>query len=137
MRASGRRGAGAPPSGARDPREAFVKSELRNRQIVLAARPVGLPKSSDFRLVEGPIPEPAPGEFLVAGRYLSLDPYMRGRMSDAPSYARPVQVGEVMVGAVVGAVVRSNHPDFRVGDIVEDRVGWQEYGLSGGRDARK
>jgi NADPH-dependent curcumin reductase len=114
-----------------------VKTEHRNRQILLAARPVGLPKPGDFRLVEGPIPGPGPGEFLLAGRYLSLDPYMRGRMSDAPSYARPVQVGEVMVGAVVGEVARSNHPDFRVGDIVEDRVGWQEYGLSSGRDARR
>ena len=112
-------------------------TESRNRQIVLAARPVGLPKPSDFRLVETPIPEPGPGEMLIRARYLSLDPYMRGRMSDAPSYARPVAVGEVMVGAVVGAVVRSRHPDFAEGDVVEERLGWQEYGLSRGREARK
>ncbi len=112
-------------------------TESRNRQIVLAARPAGLPKPSDFRLVETPIPEPGPGEMLVRARYLSLDPYMRGRMSDAPSYARPVAVGEVMVGAVVGAVVRSRHPDFAEGDVVEERLGWQEYGLSRGREARK
>jgi NADPH-dependent curcumin reductase CurA len=109
----------------------------RNRQILLAARPVGLPKPSDFRLVEAPVPEPGPGQFLVRARYLSLDPYMRGRMSDAPSYARPVQVGEVMTGAVVGEVVRSSHPDFAVGQVVEDRIGWQEYGLSSGREARR
>jgi NADPH-dependent curcumin reductase CurA len=109
----------------------------RNRQIVLAARPIGLPKPSDFRLVEAPIPEPGPGEMLVRARYLSLDPYMRGRMSDAPSYARPVALGEVMVGAVVGEVVRSRHPDFAEGDVVEERLGWQEYGLSRGREARK
>jgi NADPH-dependent curcumin reductase CurA len=111
-------------------------TESRNRQIVLAARPVGLPKPSDFRLVETPIPEPGPGEMLVRARYLSLDPYMRGRMSEAPSYARPVAIGEVMVGAVVGDVVRSRHPDFAEGDVVEERLGWQEYGLSRGREAR-
>jgi NADPH-dependent curcumin reductase CurA len=109
----------------------------RNRQIVLAARPVGLPEPGDFRLVETPIPEPAPGEMLVRARYLSLDPYMRGRMSDARSYARPVGVGEVMVGATVGEVIRSRHPDFAEGDVVEERLGWQEYGLSRGREARK
>jgi hypothetical protein len=109
----------------------------RNRQIQLAARPVGMPRPSDFRLVETPVPEPGPGEFLVRARYLSLDPYMRGRMSDAPSYARPVGVGEVMVGAVVGDVVRSNHPDFEVGDVIEERLGWQEYAVSSGREARK
>jgi len=109
----------------------------RNRQVLLAARPVGLPQPSDFHLVDTPVPEPGPGQFLVRGRYLSLDPYMRGRMSDAPSYARPVQIGEVMTGAVVGEVVRSHHPDFAVGEIVEDRLGWQEYGVSSGREARK
>ncbi len=109
----------------------------RNRRIVLAARPVGLPKPEDFRLVEAPVPEPGPGEMLVRARWLSLDPYMRGRMSDAPSYARPVAVGEVMVGAVVGEVVRSHHPDFAVGDVVEERLGWQEYAVSRGREARK
>ena len=112
-------------------------SRTTNRQIVLAARPVGLPKPDDFRLVETPVPEPGPGEMLVRARWLSLDPYMRGRMSDAPSYARPVAIGEVMVGAVVGEVVRSSHPDFAVGDVVEERLGWQEYAISRGREARK
>ncbi len=109
----------------------------RNRQIVLAARPVGLPKPSDFRLVETPIPEPGPGEFLVRARYLSLDPYMRGRMSEAPSYARSLAIGEVMVGAIVGEVVRSHHPDFAAGDVIEERLGWQEYAVSRGTEARK
>jgi NADPH-dependent curcumin reductase CurA len=112
-------------------------SRTTNRQIVLAARPVGLPKPEDFRLVETPVPEPGPGEMLVRARWLSLDPYMRGRMSDAPSYARPVAIGEVMVGAVVGEVVRSSHPDFAAGDVVEERLGWQEYAISRGREARK
>jgi NADPH-dependent curcumin reductase len=112
-------------------------SRTTNRQIVLAARPVGLPKPEDFRLVETPVPEPGPGEMLVRARWLSLDPYMRGRMSDAPSYARPVAIGEVMVGAVVGEVVRSRHPDFAAGDVVEERLGWQEYAISRGREARK
>ncbi len=112
-------------------------SRTTNRQIVLAARPVGLPKPEDFRLVEAPVPEPGPGEMLVRARWLSLDPYMRGRMSDAPSYARPVAIGEVMVGAVVGEVVRSSHPDFAAGDVVEERLGWQEYAISRGREARK
>jgi NADPH-dependent curcumin reductase CurA len=108
-----------------------------NRQILLAARPVGFPRDEDFRLVESPIPEPGPGQFLVRSIYLSLDPYMRGRMSAARSYARPVEIGEVMEGSVVGEVVRSRHPGFGPGDIVEERIGWQEYGLSSGQGARK
>jgi hypothetical protein len=82
-----------------------------NRQIVLVARPEGLPKPSDFRLVETPMPEPAEGQFLVKTNYLSVDPYMRGRISEAKSYAEPVQIGQVMVGGTVGigiAEVRAN-----------------------------
>jgi hypothetical protein len=112
-------------------------TESRNRQILLAARPVGYPKPEDFRLVETPIPEPADGEFLVRGVYLSLDPYMRGRMSAQKSYVRPVEIGAVMEGGVVGQVVRSRHPGFAEGEIVEGRFGWQEYALSSGRGARK
>ena len=80
-----------------------------NRQIVLAARPEGVPKPSDFQLVETPMPEPAEGQFLVKTHYLSVDPYMRGRISEAKSYAEPVQIGEVMVGGTVGTVVESQH----------------------------
>jgi len=108
-----------------------------NRQVLLAARPVGFPRESDFRLVETPIPEPGPGELLVRVVYLSLDPYMRGRMSGQRSYVRPVELGEVMEGGVVGEVMRSRHPGFAEGDIVEGRLGWQEYAVSDGQGIRK
>ena len=108
-----------------------------NRQICLAARPVGEPKPADFALVETPIPVPGPGQMLLRTLWLSLDPYMRGRMSDAKSYAKPVALGEVMVGGTVARVEASNHPDFRPGDIVEGRTGWQDYALSDGRELRR
>ncbi|HVJ51494.1 MAG TPA: NADP-dependent oxidoreductase [Aliidongia sp.] len=107
-----------------------------NRQITLAARPVGEPKESDFALVEAPIPAPGPGQALLRTLWLSLDPYMRGRMSDAKSYAKPVQIGEVMTGGTVSEVVSSNVEGFKPGDIVEGRTGWQEYALSNGSDLR-
>ena len=78
-----------------------------NRQILLASRPVGVPKESDFRLVESPVGAPGEGECLVRGAYLSVDPYMRGRLRDRKSYAPPVQVGDVMVGGVAGRVIES------------------------------
>ncbi len=108
-----------------------------NRQITLAARPVGYPKEADFRLVERPVPELQPGEVLVRTIWLSLDPYQRGRLSEAKSYAPPVQLGEVIVGGVVGKVIESKNPAFAVGDIVEDRLGWQEYAISTGFTLRK
>jgi NADPH-dependent curcumin reductase len=107
------------------------------RQVRLAARPVGYPKESDFRLIESPVPDPGTGEFLVRVVYLSLDPYMRGRMSDARSYVPPVALGDVMEGGTVGEVVRSNHPGYAVGDIVEGRLGWQEYAVSAGKGVRR
>ncbi len=110
---------------------------MLNRQITLAARPVGLPKESDFNLIETPIPAPNDGQLLVKILYLSVDPYMRGRMNDAKSYAKPVALGEVMVGGTVGKVIASKHPDYQVGDYVESRLGWQEYALSDGTDLRK
>lgn len=110
---------------------------MNNRRILLTARPEGLPKPTDFRLVETPAPEPGDGEMLLRTLYLSLDPYMRGRMRDAKSYAPPVPLDEVMVGGVVGEVTASRHPDYAVGDIVEGRTGWQEYGLSDGADMRR
>ncbi|MBW8725528.1 MAG: NADP-dependent oxidoreductase [Inquilinus limosus] len=103
-----------------------------NRRILLAARPVGEPKDTDFRLVGEPVPTPGPGQLLLRTLWLSLDPYMRGRMSDAKSYATPVEIGEVMVGGAVGRVVASNHSGFAPGDIVEGRTGWQDYALSDG-----
>jgi NADPH-dependent curcumin reductase CurA len=107
-----------------------------NRRIILAARPVGEPKPGDFSLVEAPIPTPGPGEMLLRTIYLSLDPYMRGRMSDAKSYAAPVKIGDAMVGGTVNEVVASNLPGFKPGDIVEGNSGWQEYALSAGTGVR-
>ncbi|OYV96037.1 MAG: NADP-dependent oxidoreductase [Acidobacteria bacterium 21-70-11] len=108
-----------------------------NKQITLAARPVGLPRVSDFHLVYSPVPSPSEGEVLVRSVYLSLDPYMRGRMSDAESYARPVAIGEVMTGGAVASVVESRHADFLAGDTVEGMLGWQEYAIAQGRELRK
>lgn len=108
-----------------------------NKQITLAVRPVGFPKESDFRLVEAPVPTPGPGQFLVQSLYLSVDPYMRGRMNAAKSYAPPVELGGVMVGGVVGQVVESHHPRFAAGEIVEGYFGWQQYAVSDGVGARK
>jgi len=108
-----------------------------NRQITLAARPVGFPKVSDFHLIYSPLPSPAAGEALVRSVYLSLDPYMRGRMSDAKSYARPVAIGEVMPGGAVGCVVESRAPELLAGDTVEGMLGWQEYAVTQGHGLRK
>lgn len=108
-----------------------------NKQIILAQRPEGLPKESDFKLVESPIPTPAAGEILVRTLYLSVDPYMRGRMNDVKSYAPPVKLGEVMVGGAVGQVMQSNLAQFQKGDIVEGFFGWQEYAVSDGKGVRK
>ena len=112
-------------------------SKGRNRRIVLAARPTGEPQESDFRLDESGIAQPGPGQMLVRTIYLSLDPYMRGRMSAARSYAPPVEVGDVMVGGAVSEVIESQHADFRPGDLVEGRTGWQDYALSDGKGLRK
>lgn len=108
-----------------------------NRQFLLAARPVGMPKESDFNLVESTVPEPAANQFLVRAHYLSVDPYMRGRMNDVKSYAKPVQIGEVMTGGVVGEVVASNHPDYKAGDFAVGQFGWQEYAVTDGAGVRK
>jgi NADPH-dependent curcumin reductase CurA len=105
-----------------------------NRQIVLASRPKGKPTHENFKLLETPVPEPGESQVLLETLYLSLDPYMRGRMSDAPSYAPPVNLGEVMVGGTVSRVVSSRHPKFKQGDLVVSFSGWQDYALSDGRD---
>ena len=107
------------------------------RRVVLVRRPPGEPAESDFRVEEAAMPEPRHGEVLVKVHYLSLDPYQRGRMRDAASYAAPVGLGEVMTGGIVGEVVKSEHAGFKVGDIVEDRLGWQEYAVGGGPTLRK
>lgn len=107
---------------------------LINRRIVLARRPDGAPLPQDFRLEEVAIPVPAAGQVLLQTVYLSLDPYMRGRMSDAASYAPPLALGDVMVGGTVSRVVVSRHSQFREGDLVLGFDGWQEYALSDGSD---
>ncbi len=107
------------------------------RRIVLARRPPAEPSETDFRLEEVAMPVPGANQVLVRVIYLSLDPYMRGRMRDVASYAPPVPIDGVMAGGTVGEVVASNNPAFKPGDIVEERLGWQEYGLSNGGSLRK
>jgi hypothetical protein len=104
-----------------------------NRRWVLNARPQGAPTAADFRLERCPVPTPAMGQVLLRTLYLSLDPYMRGRMSDGPSYAAPVAIGDVMVGGTVSCVEVSRHADFKVGERVVGYGGWQDYALSDGR----
>lgn len=108
-----------------------------NRRIVLALRPVGAPTPENFRLEEVDLPSPAEGQVVLRTLSLSLDPYMRGRMSDAPSYATPVAVGGVMVGATVSRVEDSKHPGFRPGDVVLAYSGWQDYAVSDGTGLAK
>ena len=104
----------------------------KNRQILLASRPRGEPTPDNFKLVETDVPEPGPGQMLLHTVYLSLDPYMRGRMDAGASYVPPVEVGEVMEGGAVCEVVTSNLPRYKAGDIVVAGTGWQEYALSDG-----
>ncbi|WP_018624363.1 NADP-dependent oxidoreductase [Kangiella aquimarina] len=105
-----------------------------NRQILLASRPKGAPTDDDFRLVESAKPEPKEDEILLKTIYLSLDPYMRGRMNDAKSYADPVELDQVMVGGTVSQVEASNNDKFAVGDWVLSQNGWQDYSVSDGKD---
>jgi NADPH-dependent curcumin reductase len=108
-----------------------------NRQILLKSRPAGAPGLDNFALVERPVPEPGDGQILVRHSWMSLDPYMRGRMSDAKSYAKPVEVGAVMTAGTVGEVVKSRRDDFREGDTVQLQGGWQDYAVSDGKGVRK
>jgi len=105
-----------------------------NRRIVLNERPNGMPDSNTLRLEKLPIPEASAGEMLLRTEYLSLDPYMRGRMNDAKSYAEPVRVGEVMTGQVVAVVEHSDVKGFEVGDSVLSGSGWQDYAVSDGTE---
>ena len=108
------------------------QSPAINRRIVLNSRPHGAPRPDNFRLETAALPEPTDGQLLLRTVYLSLDPYMRGRMSDSPSYAPPVEDGGVMVGGAVCRVEQSMHPDFDPGDWVLANTGWQDYALSSG-----
>src|SRR5258707_2560816 len=109
----------------------------QGKRIILASRPAGEPKPSDFRLEECPVPTPGAGEVLLRTIWLSLDPYMRGRMSDGPSYARPVPINGVMEGGTVSEVIASNNPAFAKGDIVLPRAGWQTHAISAGKGLTK
>ena len=108
-----------------------------NRQVLLASRPQGWVREENFRIVDAPVPDPGPGEVLVRGEWLSLDPYMRGRMNEAKSYTAPVEIGQVMVGQVVGEVLESRDPAFSVGDKVLAPLGWQLYGVAAAKSLRK
>ena len=109
---------------------------MTGRQVLLRRRPVGRPAAGDFELVTVPVRDLAEGELLRRTIYLSLDPYMRGRMSDAPSYAAPVAIDQPMVGHTVSVVVQSRNPGFSPGDIVAGYDGWRDFGISNGADLR-
>jgi len=110
---------------------------MENKRIVLASRPQGWVTEDNFRLETGTVAKPAEGEVLVKNLWLSLDPYMRGRMSDAKSYVKGVDIGEVMVGQTVGEVVESKHPGFKAGDKVLTQLGWQLAGIAKGEALTK
>jgi hypothetical protein len=109
----------------------------KNRRFVLAKRPQGMPTREDLHLEEVTVPTPGKGEVLLRTLFLSLDPYMRGRMSDAKSYSAPIGIGEVIVGGTVSRVESSQHPDYQPGDLVLADSGWQDYSISNGEGLRK
>src|SRR5262245_8927420 len=108
-----------------------------NKRILLTHRPKGLPRSTDFRIEEAAVPLPDEGEILLRTLYLSLDPYMRGRMDTRKSYAVPVEIGQIMEGGTVAEVVESRHENFAKGEIVLSHSGWQRYAISDGQGLRK
>ena len=105
-----------------------------NRIFTLAARPVGFPKESDFELIEEPRPVPGDGQFLIRTRFVSVDPYMRGRMNEQRSYADPFEIGKPIYGGAVGEIVESTNENFPIGGFVQGMWGWQDYALSDGSD---
>jgi NADPH-dependent curcumin reductase len=107
------------------------------RQIVLASRPAGTPNLGNFRLEAGSMPIPAEGQLLLLTKYLSLDPYMRGRMNDAKSYATPVELGHVMEGEVVAEILESRHPRYRQGELVLGKIGWRTHAAVAAEDVRR
>jgi NADPH-dependent curcumin reductase len=109
-------------------RVAVMQKPVMNTQVLLASRPKGQVSEDNFRIVETPIPEPGDGEVLVKNEWLSLDPYMRGRMNDAKSYVPPVELDAVMVGQTVGEIVASRDSKLKPGDKVLTSLGWQRYG---------
>lgn len=115
----------------------MLEKQTINRKIVLNSRPVGAPTPDNFRLEESAKPVPVAGQILLRTLYLSLDPYMRGRMSDAQSYAPPVEVGAEMIGGTVARVESSLHPDYQAGDLVLGFNGWQDFAVSDGTGLTK
>ncbi|HEY0382692.1 MAG TPA: NADP-dependent oxidoreductase [Candidatus Elarobacter sp.] len=113
------------------------RTGVRNRQVVLASRPDGIPQAQHFRIVETPVPEPGPGHFLVRNRFLGVEPAMRGWVSAVANYAEPVAIGAVMRSFAAGTVVESQHPEFAAGDLVAGMFGWQDYAVSDGSGVRK
>jgi NADPH-dependent curcumin reductase CurA len=114
-----------------------TQEPTKNHQILLSSRPSGEPSPDNFQLTETEIPKPGPGQMLLRTIYLSLDPYMRGRMNAGPSYAPPVEIGEVMGGQSVCEVVESNVPNYYPGDIVLAATGWQDFSVSNGEETQK
>ncbi len=110
---------------------------MQNQRIVLASRPEGWVTEQNFELQTAAMPQPRDGEVLVKNAYLSLDPYMRGRMNEGKSYAAKQEIGEVMIGGTVGEVIESKNPKFAAGDQVLGMFGWQQYGLSDGKGLNK
>ncbi len=108
-----------------------------NRQILFVKRPTGMPDASCFKLIESAVPRTAEGQILLRTKFLSVDPYMRGRMNDRRSYVPPFQLGEIMTGGIVGEVVESKSGDFVAGDFVVGNLGWQDYSAAGRRGVRK
>ena len=103
-----------------------------NTQVVLSSRPSGFPEQNNFEVVNVSMPEPEEGQMLVEILWLSLDPYMRGRMNNVKSYAVPAKIGEVMIGGTVGSLLRSRTPSFSSGDILEGPLGWQSLAVTDG-----
>ena len=110
---------------------------LQNQQVVLAARPHGIPRAEHFALRSAPVPDMAEGQVLVKNEYLSVDPAMRGWVNAAANYSDPVAIGEVMRAFSAGRVVASRHPDYPEGSLVMGLLGWQRYALSDGRAIRR
>jgi NADPH-dependent curcumin reductase CurA len=114
-----------------------IIQNLLNRRVILRSRPVGVPQADHFGFDELPVPELGDGEFLIANRFLSVDPAMRGWVDDVPNYSPPVPVGDVMRSFAAGEVVLSRHPDWKEGDLVAGMFGWQRYAVSNGSNVTR
>ena len=111
--------------------------KTKSREVRLAARPRGVPTVSDFAIAEVDVPEPGDGEALVRNVFMSVDPYMRGRMNDVKSYVPPFQIGQALDGGAVGEVIASRAPELRAGDVVLSQRGWREAFVAPAKELRK